>query len=98
MIRERDNEIVDNNNCELEYPLEICPVDPIIEKEMLKDFTGLCECKWTLHFMLLLLAELNESYTYYLVCLTVAACFVTVSFIFRCVRIAEEKFKISYWL
>lgn len=95
MIRERDNEIVDNNNCELEYPLEIRPVDPIIEKEMLKDFTGLCECEWILHFMLLLVAELNESYIYYLVCLTVAAGFITVSFVFRRVRIAEEKFEIS---
>lgn len=95
MIRERDNEIVDNNNCELEYPLEISPVDPSIEKELLKDFTGLNTC--ILRFMFV--GELNESYIY--ICLAVAtACFVTVFFFFCRVWIwiAEEKFEISYWL
>lgn len=39
-IIESDGKTFDNNNCELKYPLEIVPLDPVIERELLKDFTG----------------------------------------------------------
>lgn len=34
-------EIVQTKKYQSKYPFEIVPVDPLIEKELLKDFTGL---------------------------------------------------------
>lgn len=41
MTGDHENEISQNNNCELKFPLDITPVDPRIEQELLNDFTGL---------------------------------------------------------
>lgn len=38
---DNENEIIHNNNFELKFPMDITPVDPRIEQELLNDFTGL---------------------------------------------------------
>lgn len=40
MVANNIDIIPDNNNCELKFPLEIVRADPLVEKELLRDFTG----------------------------------------------------------